>query len=352
MIPFDVGADQLDEFLASLSVEFGIALNAATYQGILVCPNPLFNPDTSNPTLVKPMVALAEGTTACASVTFTGLECFAINNGTADAGSGLIPQSFTIIANSAADQAFYDEVNAYDITAPSSAIDPIAFVYDWDCTGSFSTLDFASLTPAQMTAAGAYMESCFAIEAKARANDGMGGYDCDQQQMQNGVDDIKDEGGGTGAFGRFGGSYKKNNMDPCVNSPDYIFVNPIDPVAPGGFGTYCIASDGGCDEIEVVGNNVGALSVSVGSYTLNTLAFTAAGDDPPTALTATFTTCGASYTPEGTTFTAGGGFGEGGGGDAAGESGYIPIPCVNAGYTEAADENACMQLCSEAGSGC
>ena len=60
MVPFDIAEDQLASFLQNFGIELGIDITAENYQEINLCPNPLFDPQNSDPALVKPMVLAGE----------------------------------------------------------------------------------------------------------------------------------------------------------------------------------------------------------------------------------------------------------------------------------------------------
>lgn len=332
MVPFDIPTDQLNAFLQSFGAELGITLNSSNYTTISLCPNPDFDPESPDPT-IKPMLVMTGS--ACGTVTHTGVECFGITNGTTTTDFGTeVTQAFVKIANSGS--RYYDEVNAFDLSTLSPAISAIAFARNWDCSGTFTDVAFQNVDPQTMMTA---MSECFALEEKARGNNGMGDYACGREEQMNGVNDFKDEGGGATSFGKWGGSYQVST-GACTSPPDNIFVNMIDG------NRYCIPADGRCAELtlaEAGGSATiagGAIEIEDG-WTITALSVT--GDGEMNAATVTFTppaggSCIHGYSGGPPSFEKPGEFGgEGGGG--------VPQACIDAGFDAPEEGEACGQLC-------
>ena len=353
MIPFNISAGQLASFLESLSAELGINLTTSNYTTVQVCPNPNFDPESPLNT-VKPMVAA--GASGCATVTHTGVESFSISSGTKtnDFGGTEVVQTFTMIAS---DQSpFFTEVNAFDILALLETIDTIAFTRTWDCSGTFTKLDFGAFTPTQLMAAGTALQACFELEEKARNNDGMGGYNCHEQENANAVNDFAKDG--PPDFGRYGGDLTATQAGTTCAvgiAPERLFVNPVDPAT----NQYCIPLDGRCDPITVnSGTNVGTPDSDSGTITFSdTLTFSSFqfdANNPIDSVVIVMTpqgqgSCNAGYVADQPTFTAPPVFGGEGGGDTPGEDGFIPKACKDLGLTT---ENACRQHCTQSNVDC
>lgn len=333
MIPPNIPADQRDEFLQSFGSELGVELNANTCASMKFCPNPDFNPEAPDPT-IKPMT-VASGN--CPSVTHTGVECFGITNGTSttDFGGTEVTQVFTKIANTASP--YYDEVNAYDVSALLSDISAIAFSRPWDCSGTFAAIDFMSLPMATMEEK---MSKCFALEERGRGKGGMGDYNCGQSEQMNDVNEFADEGGGQASFGKFGGEYVRQMTNCSPQPPEKLFVNIINDSQ----NRYCIPMDGHCYEFTVSGNSASpAGGISIGNNQRIT-SFTYTGD-PATSVDIIINgSCNAEYNISRPEFrpremVAGGG---GGGMD-------FPQACKDAGMTT---PQACGDYCMKPGVSC
>lgn len=348
MIPFNIGADQLASFLQTFGAQLGIDINASNYLTMKLCPNPNFDPNNFDPT-IKPMVKLEEGATSCGSVTHSDTECFSITNATTTTDFGSqVTQAFTIIADSAS--SFFAEVSGFDLSTLSPTIGTIAFAREWDCSGTFSDVDFTSVAPETIMAE---MQTCRAIEEKARNNGGMGNEgQCGKGEQMDGVNQLAEGGGGQTTFGGFGGEYSKVSNGTCPAQtalPEKLFANSIDD------DTFCLPMDGRCEEFNVVNNNASPLNIAVGGgATITALGYNA---NPATSVQITFligqASCTASYSVMRPEFTsASGGFGGEGGGDQPGEGGYIPRPCAEAGLTGPEDGDACHQLCNQPGVDC
>ncbi|MBI2339851.1 MAG: hypothetical protein HYU99_05750 [Deltaproteobacteria bacterium] len=248
MIPFDISADQLDGFLQVLGLELGIELTADNYETVNLCPNPLFDPENPS-TELKPMVA-ANDDGACPTVTSTGIECFTIANGvtTSDFGAEEYTQTFTTASNDSV--SFYATVNAFDLSALDPTVDTVAFSRNWDCTGSFTSIDFASLTDTQLTALQEGIEECNAIQEEAFNRDGMGGYNCHQQEEMNGINDLSGEG--PPDLGNYGGVLGlilpiQGSCLPDIGLPDLLFIDAVNVAA----NTYCLPVEASCDPFDV-----------------------------------------------------------------------------------------------------
>lgn len=346
MIPFGISDDELDNFLQAFGNELGIQLNSNNYQDILLCDNPNFDPETPSE-VIRPMIAISSGET-CQEVTHTGIECFAITNVTrqGDFGSN-VSQSFTIIANSSSP--YYDEVNAYDVASLAASITEPAFVRNWDCTGSFEALDFASLISSGNAATiETAMQKCRALEEKAFANEGMGGYDCGREEQMNGVNDFA---GGGADFGTYGGEYgfaessgaKVNTCArPGEGAPEgagRLFVDHI------GDSSYCFPdpSIGRCQSFTVNENtDIGTPDdvIAIDSWEIVQLEYDL--NSNPQTVKVTYDTgagnCIQYYFLEQHTFNGPAEFG--------GEGGSIPAACLNPDGTPV-PEQVCHEICSD-----
>lgn len=351
-IPFKIPAGQEEAFVATLGAELGIPNLAITDK---LCPNPNFDPEAENET-DRPMTLLVG--TSCDEVTDTGVECFGIVNGseTGSFGEVIITQTFTIIANTAS--SYYDEVNAFNLATladPPANAAAIAFIRNWDCAGTATTVDFSGVDRSTIETA---MDKCKAIEEKSRGNDGMGGYNCGKQEQMNGVNDMADEGGGAESFGAYGGELEFLNRGTCPENvsatlPQRLFVAPVNPAEK----KYCFPlPDDTCSEFTLSGTPASASSLSVGMGGASITGITYTGENPPVGAQVTFlgeVSCDVNYTINRPEFTpGGGGFGGEGGGTAPGQQGFIPRPCIDAGLTSPEDENACEQLCHKPGVDC
>lgn len=347
MIPYDIPVASRGDFLTRLSMELGIDINESNYSTIVLCPNPDFDPESPS-TTVKPMIMAVESN--CPEVTHTGVECFSISNvsNETDFGDDTHSQFFTKIANTSSP--YYDEVNAYDIDVISKDTGSIAFARNWDCTGTFSEINFQNMTEAQMATAEAQMQKCFAMEEKARGNDGMGGYNCGEQEQGNAMDEMASEGGGVASFGAFGGKLtKESGCDPFVlEVPQYVFIAPANPEQR----KYCFPIDGSCIEFTVPADPSAPFNVGISFHdvlTINQMSY--AGGEAPVAVAIQWKygndLCIANYSIEQPDFEReGGGFeGPGGEGDQAG----MPQQCKDKGLTDPA---ACQQYCSQQSNPC
>jgi hypothetical protein len=354
MVPFDISQANLENFLQSFGSELGIDINSGNYSTMLLCPNPDFDLENPDP-LIKPMVQMVGDT--CESVTHTGVECFGITNGTLAGDFGTeVTQSFTIIANTGSP--FYDEVNAFDLATLDPAFDTIAFSRNWDGSGTCSEIDFSAFSQAQMQTAMTALEGCFALEEKARGNEGMGGYNCGEQEQENGVNDFVENGGSD--FGNYGGELTRLAGGTCPDTfPDKFFINSVDV----SLGAYCLPiEEGVCAGITVAGTPPvvilnQAITVS-GSLTLTALTYNQPNAaQPATSVEFAFAhpitgNCNTTFAIGQPSFDAPGEFGGEGEGNAPGEEGFLPAPCIEAGFTEADDEDACRQLCNQPGQNC
>ncbi|MDO8644411.1 MAG: hypothetical protein Q7S00_05540, partial [bacterium] len=184
MIPTNLAPADLENFLASFGAELGlmVPLTVDTYQNIKLCPNPNFDPDIVDGTQ-KPMTVLASGTT-CPVFTDAGQEPFAIvtTEQTTDFGTERV-QAFTIAASSEYDA----DCTAVDVDSIVPTAGTIAFGAEkWDCQaeGSFTPVATESLTETQIVALEPAFNKCSLLEEELWNGDGMGGYACDDQDME------------------------------------------------------------------------------------------------------------------------------------------------------------------------
>ncbi|GEM_PF-3446223 len=249
MIPFDIPEAQLDNFLQNFGLQLGIVITKDNYKTINLCPNANANIDPgASGSDVPPMVIA--GTAGCDSQTHTGVECFSVTNGTKKANFGTeTKQQFIIVANSAS--AYYKDVNAFDLSKLTASSSAIAFSRNWDCTGSFTTLDFSKFTEAQATAAQTAMQDCFKIEEEARGDNGMGDHNCDEQQQQGDMNNYAKNG--PRVPGNFGGSCQKTATTCTPPGKDTYFFKTVDPDT----NKYCLAGKGTCDPFTVTGTGTG-----------------------------------------------------------------------------------------------
>lgn len=348
MIPFNVSASDLANFLGVFGAELGITLTEANYQSVRVCPNDDFDPNNPNP-LIKPMLALVDGATSCGEVTHSDTECFSVTNTTTTGDFGTeTSQLFTIIADASA--AYYPEVSAYDLSALLPAIGTIAFTRTWDCSGSFTDVNFASVAQATIETE---MRKCFAIEEKARNNGGMGNQgQCEKGQQMDSVNNMAEGGGGEASFGAYGGEYSRTDIGNCpaqVQVPEKLFANKIDE------DTYCFPMDGRCAEFSIANNEANALNIDMmGGAKVTRIVF---NGNPVVGASITYLQssqqCTESYSIGKPSFNAPPNeFGGEGGGEAPGQQGFIPRPCLDAGLTGPDDGPKCHQICSQQGVDC
>ncbi|PIR17860.1 MAG: hypothetical protein COV46_02385 [Deltaproteobacteria bacterium CG11_big_fil_rev_8_21_14_0_20_49_13] len=348
MIPYDIPTANKADFLTRLSVELGIDITAANMNDIVLCPNPLFDPESPSNT-VKPMV-LGEAGGSCGQMENVGVECFAISNvaSTGDFSDTTYSQFFTRIASTGA--AYYDEVSAYDVASISKDTGSIAFSRNWDCAGTFSEINFQNMTESQMATAETQMMKCQAIEQKARNNEGMGGYNCGEQEQSNGMDEMANDGGGAEAFGVFGGKLSLSTND-CPDPwpiPDNVFIAPANPVEK----KYCLPKEGTCEEFTIPADPTGFFDVNLEwgeGLTINQMLY----NDDAAPATAQINwkynedgPCAANYNMEQPDFQREGGGFDGEGGD---DQQYMPEACKDKGLTDPA---ACQQLCQQPSNPC
>ncbi len=360
MIPFDIPDTQLSSFLQSFGQQLGITLTKDNYKTIFFCPNPDFNPDSPS-TTIPPMLAATAGQ-SCPSQTHTGVECYTITNGSTNGNFGekKISQSYTILEN--AKSSYFTEVDKFDLGTLSNTASTIAFSRNWDCTGTFSPIAFGSLTEAQATKAEAGMKKCFALEEKARGNEGMGGHDCDQKEQQRGVDKFAQNG--PPPPGKFDGACAlKTAGNTCKSGatrPTYFFNT---------CGTKeCFQAPGAAQEFTVTGTSSGAVKLydSTGNFCVTQIDFTQPGGDTTKPASSahlaiktgvTDSTCsGGTACVQDCDMTVSATFdkppeGQGGGtpppsGQQAGtqqpgQQGFVPKACTDRGLTG----NACRDLC-------
>jgi len=345
MLPYDISANDAANFYNVLSTELGFMVTANT----VLCPNPIFDPDNCDP-LIKPMIGTVNG--ACPEVTNTGVECFSIANvaSTGSFGGTEYTQLFTIIASSGSP--YYDEVNAADVSTIVSDSGTIAFSRNWDCSGTFTLVDFQAMTPEQGAIAQTAIQACKAIEEEARANQGMGGYDCGQQEQGNAVNEIANEGGGVEAVGKYGGKYRLSSgcqFDPAPIPPD-VFVNEFNNAES----KYCVPVAGACVIFTVVGedNPIDPPISLTPELAITNILYDPS--DPPVSADLTWDyvsgSCTATYLIERPEFQREGtGFVDQA--NCTGEQCQqgMPQACKDAGLTSPA---ACEQLCKQASNPC
>lgn len=361
MIPFGVSDSAKGDFLRAFGNELGIELTEGNMAGLLLCPNPDFNPESSGGT-VKPMKVISAGET-CGTVTHTGVECFEITNVTRQGDYGsTVSQSFTIIANSGSP--YYDEVNAYSIAAFDPTVDTPAFVRSWDCTGSFQTIGFDTITPAQAAIMQTEVQKCRAIEEKAFANKGMGGHTCGKEEQMNGVDSFADGGGGRDDFGIHGGEYafaesSEGKTNTCSRPGENgapqrvgrLFVDKISDTQ------YCFPDGTGRCQSFTVANSVGTPddTIAIDSWEITRIDYSSpqeqvnvkitynTGSNPPS--------CVQYYTKQQHEFTKPQTFGATGEGTAPGEAGFVPDACKDASGNPV-PENVCFDICGDPSANC
>lgn len=338
MIPFNISQNQLSAFLQTFGAELGIELTLDNYRDIKLCPNPDFNPDSFDPT-IKPMLKLADGATSCGIMTDGGTECFNITNAASTTDFGTeTSQIYAIIANASAPQ--YTEVNAFDLSTLSPTISAIVFTRSWDCTGTFTDVDFASVPQATVETE---MRKCFAIEEKARNNGGMGNESqCEKGKQMDNINDLANGGGGQNAFGAYGGEFNKQSNGTCLADPripEKFFVDSIDA------DTFCVPQDGRCSEFNIVDKVADTVNITIGNVKITRIQYNAT---PATGADITFlqseAECTAAYDIVRQEFNAPGEFG--------GEGEQIPQPCIDAGLTGPDNGEACHQLCMRPGTNC
>jgi hypothetical protein len=232
----------------------------------------------------------------------------------------------------------------------------------WDCTGTFEAINFAAVTPAQMATVQTEIQKCRALEEKAFANNGMGGYDCGKEQQMNGVNDFADKGG---EFGQFGGEYgfaesSEGKVNTCpaqgAGAPTRagrLFVDKISDTQ------YCFPDGTGrCQSftVTVAGANTYGLPddvIAIDSWEIDRIDYY-----PATAVPVKVTydrggslTCVQYYTLEQHSFNGPATFGGAGGGRAPGEAGFIPDACKDASGVPVTAEQ-CKQICSDPSANC
>jgi hypothetical protein len=336
MIPFNITDSNRAQFLATLSAQLGIDINENNYRVVVLCTNPNFNPDSFDPT-IKPMILGSAGGT-CPAVTHTGVECFSISNATRTGSYGEVIYTplFTIIATSGSP--YYAEVNAFDVTSLSSMIGTIAHARNWDCSGTFTTLDFATMTESQRATAETAMQACKAIEEEARGNSGMGGHDCGEKDQATTVKSVVLEGGGDASVGAYGGKWYLNNG--CESFPYPAASNLFVSVVNANDRTYCLGVQGTCLQFSVNGSNAVTTSMNYGDglYITN-MQYNGAA---PTAVDVSWSkngqNCTANYLRTSGEFTP----------PAQGTEG-MPTACKNAGLTT---PDQCQQLCMQENNPC
>jgi len=363
MVPFDIPDSNLDNFLKSFGQQLGIVLTKTNYATVFLCPNSLNDPDNPS-TSVAPMVQAVAGS-PCASQTHTGVECFSITNGSSDGNFGekKIKQTYLLIDNSKS--SYYTEVNAFDLSKLTASSDKIAFTRNWDCTGTFTPVNFTNLTQDQGTKIIAGIQKCQALEEKARDNEGMGGHNCDQKEQQRGVDKFAQNG--PPPPGKFDGACQLktagNTCQTGATRPTYFF---------NGCGTKeCFQAPGAAQEFTITGTSSGAVKLydSTGKFCVTQIDFTQPGGDTTKPATSahlaiktgvTDSNCsGGTACAQDCDMTApptfdkppaqGGGTPTGGGtppppptgGGAPGQQGFVPKYCTTRNLTG----NACRDAC-------
>lgn len=352
MIPFDLPADQRDNFQKQLGSQLGIQLDATTIDSTLLCSNPAFDPANPSDT-IKPIIKMSGS--ICGEVTHTGVECFRmkVSSEKNDFGGSKFNRSGTVVART--QSARYDEVNAFDLNTLSPDTGTIAFARSFDCTGVTDTIDFTSVTPAVGMKMGTAIQKCMALDEKARDNGGMVDYSCNSQDNKKFGKELEKKAQDGTLTGMVDGEYargfqQQSNCIPMGQSvsaaPERIFVNLINADQK----KYCIPSpdSGSCTELTVdasieaglditapspvPGNTVKITQIAYGAGTgVTTRATTAAVSFSITGLTTL--TCTDNYTLSSFGFTP----------KAAGATVVIADACKSKGIT---DPKACGDFCS------
>ncbi|MBI2982201.1 MAG: hypothetical protein HYY44_07935 [Deltaproteobacteria bacterium] len=372
MLPFDLAAAQQGDFLNTMGSQLGVTLNKTTCATTNFCPNPDCDPN-SNPDAAAcrtPMVVA--GADGCKRIVHEGVECFSTTNARVTTNNVVdLKQSFTIVDN--ASVTYYREVHDFDLTKLASDAPTVAFATNWDCSGTFTDIDFANFTSAQMETAEEELMTCFELETKGRGNTGMGGHDCNEKQMGNAVGNMAKNG--PPSMGNFAGNCRRTSTTCPTPGREYFFVNPVDPANA----KYCLVGPNTCADFTVA--NKEALNLTLldpDGTTVKAIRFTQADTTrPATAATIDVSTtagnCTVTCTVEQPTFTKPPEFDSkaaqqgqqfvqpgapppGGSGTAAaapttgpgsvapGSAGYFPQACINAGLTT---EQPCRDFCQE-----
>ncbi|MDO8644876.1 MAG: hypothetical protein Q7S00_07940, partial [bacterium] len=134
-----------------------------------------------------------------------------------------------------------------------------AFTRNWDGNpeGAFTDIDFATMTDAQKTAMGTAIQGCQDLETKVRANDGMGGYNCNEQQQKGDMNNMAQNG--PPPQGMFGGNCNMTATTCVPQGRGTYFFNPKDP----DNNEYCLVSQGGCGSFTVTGTPPKATGLSL-----------------------------------------------------------------------------------------
>ncbi|MDO8461852.1 MAG: hypothetical protein Q7S98_03215, partial [Deltaproteobacteria bacterium] len=244
-------------------------------------------------------------------------------------------QVYTTIADS--NSPFFAAVKDFDLSALDPNIGTIAFVRNFDCSGTATAVDFTKAAPDVMKSA---MQTCFAMEEEARARDGIKGRRCEQGDMENELNNTAKQGGGGTNFGRYGGelTLTTGGSLATASSPSKMFIKVVDATAS----KYCFPIDQDCQEFTVASNAATGLSISLGGgNTLTAVGFNAV--DPATTATLTISTAQgtsgtANYTISRPSFTGGG----------TPPAAQLPAPCQQRGFNEA----DCRAYCGQPNSGC
>ncbi len=348
MIPFHISTpEEIEAFLKIWKIDLGAEITLESK----LCPNPNFNPEEDEGSNIKPMILLAAGETDCESITHTGVESFAITNVVTEGDFGnTVKQVYTTISN--ADSPFYDAVSVFDISALSTSTAQLGFSRNWDCGGSATIVDMGNLTQAQFATLDAAMETCFALEEKLHGNNGMGEYDCHQEEQQDDINDLAEENDDGGEkWGVYGGDLELVSEGCSVDPPDFIPVDPIDIDA----NRYCIDLDGGeCTEVTVSGGIATSTATIHDEESDLSLVQIDYSDDALTAVAtwqnAASQTCTATYEH----FYPGEGvFFDEDGDSLEGET-ELPEPCLDAGMDpdDPKSLDKCAAYCSGPGADC
>lgn len=337
MVPFNVSSSNLSTFLQSISVAMGVSITTGNYQTLKLCMNPAFNPDGDSRDLtVKPMIA-ANGDGSCPTVTHTGTECFSITNTTTTDPFGKhnkVEQIFKMVDS--ATVSYYAAVNAFDLGTISTDVGSFTHLNDWDCaagTSGFSAITFdAPPTAAQLAKLQSAMQECSSLEARARGNSGMGGYNCAGQDQSKIISKTAENAPNVG---KYGGeiTITTNNCGPnngvSQEIPTKLFLESRDPAT----NQYCLPSAGTCTLFNVNANpvNVAAKAIKHGDNTMKTILFTLA-NDKSTGGTITYTgkfggDCTATFTNSQPQFTPVA---------APTQANQFPKECVEKGLTDPA----------------
>lgn len=345
MIPFNIPESEYADFFKALGTELGIpiAITSDNVDEIFLCPNPDFDPE--NPEDNAPMIVV--DSMSCPEVTHEGIESFAIITTTEDGEFGEeVHQIFTIVADS--DSPFFTSVSAFDLGTLSATTGTISHLRDWDCTGDFASLNFEGADGAAMEQAAS---SCMELENKIHMNNGMGDYNCGEQENSERINEFAKDGPD---YGLYGGYYERTSGGTCAAPGGAAGTVPPSALDVGGANPdqneYCFFDDEGtCLPFTVTNNAVANVNLGMDGVILTGINYQQTGQSPATGAQISFRvtnnqTCVANYTIAQPTFETE----EFDSGDQGGEGGP-PQACIDAGMNT---EDSCMAYCSQPGVDC